>query len=137
MYLHSPQLAGFVKRENKGSVFKIAAWNSPTWRYSYRRKDNLACPRSGSANLFQELAAFSIEITVTYSLTITSGARLISALEPGVMRMNWRPIDRLAAYIYGKWLSESHGPDEKKSTYYHIDSHFSVYVVHVDITAAD
>jgi hypothetical protein len=34
-----------------------------------------------------------------YSLTRTSGARLISVREPGVMRMNCRPMDLLAAVI--------------------------------------
>lgn len=36
---------------------------------------------------------------VSYSFTRTSGARLISDLEPGVIRINCLPIERRAASI--------------------------------------
>jgi hypothetical protein len=67
---------------------------------------------------------------------MTSGARLISALEPGVMSMNWRPTDRLAAYICIGLLSNLLSLPVRRITYEHIDRHLSVYMVHVNITAA-
>ena len=71
---------------------------------SYRENGRVVCPRSGSASL-KIAVSFWIDqkcfaFKTTYSFTLTSGARLMSVLDPGVMSINCRPIERLAASIY-------------------------------------
>lgn len=81
------------------------------------RRQPLSCKRQGSLSSFwfcqpvkreQLLIPFSIRPDmsfsfrgggVSYSFTRTSGARLMSDLEPGVIRINCLPTERRAASI--------------------------------------
>lgn len=78
------QRAGWLPWESQGSLSTLWFCQSRKWLlvwYSY-----WSCRFQGR----------------TYSFTLTSRARLISALEPGVISMNCRPIERLAASIYSE-----------------------------------
>lgn len=76
-----------LKRKNfkhgiSSRVFRYNQYLTDNWSFQ-RRKVSVVWPRSGSANSF----------------TLTSAEMVISVLLPGVIRMNCRPIDRLAATI--------------------------------------
>lgn len=60
---------------------------------------------------------------------------MISDRVPGVIKMNWRPMDRRAAII---WKQESvikyWGDSNMRKTYKHVNGHSAIDMVHVHIT---